>query len=137
MVASTGAIVVPTGRFSVIALSEELLDEHRVQRRALRRDSSRTEPMCIQDVLEASKEPLYVLMGRVVIRNLTDQPPERAIVHNGQNAEGTIIEFVGSDVTGKVRRHLVKMILGDACGRLFPPGLHPFLDGDEGNQDSL
>lgn len=48
-------------------------------------------PMSIQDGLETSKEPLDVFAGGIVVEHLVDQAMKRAVVHNGQYAEGTVV----------------------------------------------
>ena len=56
--------------------------------------------------LEPPQEPTDVLVRWIVIEYPVDQAAEPVIVHDGQDAEGAVIQFVGSDVTGEVREGL-------------------------------
>ena len=103
-------------------LAEDLDDGHWIERRTVGGDAGQVKPTSVQGLLEASKEPGDIFMGRVVVKNFVDQPLEGMVVHDGKNAERTIIQFICSNVAREARQRLVKIITGDTCdGPFFPP----------------
>ena len=53
--------------------------------------------------MESAEERLDVLVGRVVIEDLVEEPLESAVVDDREDAERTVIQLVGSDVAREVR----------------------------------
>lgn len=106
-------------------LAEYFSDGRWVERRTVGRNARESEPTSVQGLLEAPEEPGDIFMGWIMVKHFVDQPPERVVVYNGENAERAVIQFVGGDVAREVRQGLVKIITGDACDRPFSPQLQP------------
>lgn len=106
-------------------LAKDFNDRSWIERRAVGRNSGEGERTGVQSRLEASEEPRDIFMSRVMVKHLVDQPPERVVINNGQNAERAVIQFVRGDIAREVRQGSVKIITGDACDRPFPPPLQP------------
>jgi hypothetical protein len=72
-------------------------------------------------VLETPEKAAYVPTRRIVIQHLIDQSVEVVIIHNGQHAKGAIVQFVGRDTAGKVRKHPLQVVALDGGFSLFSP----------------
>lgn len=100
-------------------------DRLRIQRRAVGRDPLEGQAPRLQGRVESAEERLDVLVGRVVIENLVDDPLEGAVIDDREDAEGSVIQFIGSDVAREVRQGPVEVIGVDPSRRLFPPRPRP------------
>jgi hypothetical protein len=108
--------------------------EHRTQRLRIKRrtiggDAQQGQFTVVQRLLESAQERLDVLVIRIVIEHLVDEPLKGAVVDDGQDSERTVIQFVGGDVAGEVSQGPIEVVAVHLIGRLFPPGLYPVLDG--------
>src|SRR5262249_18002370 len=67
-----------------------------------------------------------IIVGGIVIQNLIEDALVAPVIDYGQNAEGTIIEFIGGHIARKIRQGPVKEGRGPARLRLFfpPPPPH-------------
>ena len=106
-------------------LAKDLGDGNRIERGAVRSNAGQRKLMGVQSLLEAPKEPDDIFMSRVMVKNIIDQSSERMVVHNGKNAERTIIQLIRGNVARKARQGLVKIITGDICDRSFSPQPRP------------
>src|SRR5256885_16569533 len=64
-------------------------------------------------------------MGRIVIQHVIEDALIAAIIDRGENAEGSIIELIGSHIPGKIRQGPIKEVRIHARLRLFSPPLRP------------
>jgi hypothetical protein len=74
----------------------------RIQGGGIRRDPEQGLGLAIERLLESPKETNDVLVVRIMIQDFVHQAVETAVVNDGQHAERTIVEFVGSDIPGEV-----------------------------------
>ena len=81
--------------------------------------------MSIQYLPETLKKAGYVRMRGIVVKNFIIQTLELVVVHNKQDTEGTIIQFVSGDITGKVRQDIVKIFALDGAFNFFSPSTRP------------
>ena len=106
-------------------LAEDGGDRLGIQRRAVGRDPLEGQAARLQGRVESAEERLDVLVGRVVIEDLVEEPLEGAVVDDREDAEGTVIQLVGSDVAREVRQGPAEIIGVDPSRRLFPPRPRP------------
>ena len=101
---------------------EDLGQGRRVEIGAVGGDPLERQPSSGQFLSEASQEVLDVVLGRVVVQDLVDQPLESPVVDDGQDAEGAIVEFVGGDVAGEALKRPVEIgVLEMGLSSFFPP----------------
>ena len=72
-----------------------------------------------EGVLKTREKLPNVLVGRVVIEHLIDEPFETAVIDKRQHTERSIVEFIGGDVAGEVRECPVEIVSGDPFRRFF------------------
>jgi hypothetical protein len=60
-------------------------------------------------------------MVGIVVQNLVEEPFEGAVVHDGQDAEGPIIQFIGCDIPGEISQNPVQIRGDDSPLGFFPP----------------
>ncbi|MEJ7640303.1 MAG: recombinase family protein [Singulisphaera sp.] len=100
-------------------------DRPGIERRAVGRDPLEGKAPRLQGRVESAQERLDVRVGRVVIEDLVDEPLEGAVVDDREDAEGPVIQFIGSDVAREVRQGPVEIVGVDPSRRLFPPRPRP------------
>jgi hypothetical protein len=71
--------------------------------------------------LKASEKAPDVLVGRVVIEDLIEEPFEPAVIDNGQHTEGPVVEFVGGDIAREVIERPSEVIPRYSRCRFFSP----------------
>ena len=113
--------------------------EHRPQRlgiqgRAIGGDAVQRQAAQPQGHPEAVEERRDVLVIGIVIEHLVQEPFEGAVVDDGQDAKRAVVQLVDRDVAREVSQAPVEIARPHLPGRLFPPGLHPVLDGGEGDK---
>ncbi len=107
-------------------LTEDRGDRTRIERRAVGRDPlARASPARLQRGLKAVEERHDVLVSRVVVEDLVDQPLEGPVVDDREDAERPIIQLVGRDIAREVRQSPVEVVGVDPSVRLFPPRPRP------------
>jgi hypothetical protein len=72
-----------------------------------------------------------------MLEDCAPQPFKGAVVDEGQDIERAIVQLVDGNVAGKVSQGPVQIVGVHLAGRLFSPGLHPVLDGGEGNEHAV
>jgi hypothetical protein len=93
-----------------------------IQGRAIGGDAPERQSSGFEGFMETPEKRRYVGFGGVVIQDFVSQPPEMAVVHDGQHAVGPVVEFIGGDVAREVGQRLIQVIGGDASeGPFFPP----------------
>src|SRR5262245_45958651 len=105
--------------------AENLGDRFRVQRGGIRGDAAQSQTALFKTGVKAPEKRLDIFMAGVVIQNLEKQTLEGAIVDNGQNAEGTVVQFISGDVAGEIAQRPVKVTALHLTGRLFSPRPRP------------
>ena len=75
----------------------------------------------VNGCLEASEKAPDVLVGRVVIEDLIDEPFEPAVIDHGQHTEGPVVEFVGGDIAREVVERPGEVIPRHSRCRFFSP----------------
>ena len=105
--------------------TEDRGDRLGIQRRTVGRDPLEDQPARLQGQLEAAEERLDVLGGRIAVEDLVGEPLEGAVVDDRQDAERSVIELVGGDVTREVRECPIEVVGVDPSRRLFPPRPRP------------
>ena len=118
-------------------LTEDRGDRLGIQRRAVGRDPLEGQSARLQGGMEAAEERLDVLVGRVVVEDLVDEPLEGAVVDDREDAERAVIQLVGGDIAREVGQGPVEIVGVDPSRRLFPPGLDPVLDRGVGDEDAV
>jgi hypothetical protein len=101
--------------------AEDLGNRLRIQLRAVGGDPAKGQPAAGQGRPEAAEESPDIPLGRVVVEDLVAQPLEGAVIDDGQDAEGPVVEFISGDVPGEAVEGPIEVIVPDAMGRLFPP----------------
>jgi hypothetical protein len=71
--------------------------------------------------MEAAEERLDVLGGGVVVQDLEGEPLEGVVIDDRQDAERSVIELVGCEVTREVRECPVEVLGPGLLRRLSPP----------------
>ena len=106
--------------------TEDHGDRLGIQRRSIGRDPLEDQASRLQGLVEAAEERLDVLVGRVVVQDPVGEPLEGAVIDARQDAERSVMKFVGCDVTEEVRECPIEMIGIDPQRRLFPPASTQF-----------
>jgi len=106
-------------------VAEYLGDGDRIEWGTIRGDASQGQLPGAEDGLETPEEPPNVIVGRIMIKNLIEDSLERVVVHDGENAEGAVVQLVRGDVAGEARQRLVKILADDVFGGLFSPPIRP------------
>src|SRR4029077_8220356 len=101
--------------------SEDLGNRLRIQLRAVGGDPAQGQPAAGQGRPEAAEESPDIPLSRVVVEDLVAQPLEGAVIDEGQDAEGSVVQFISGDVPGEAVEGPIEVIVPDAMGRLFPP----------------
>jgi hypothetical protein len=101
--------------------AEDLGNRLRIQLRAVGGDPAKGQPAAGQGRPEAAEESPDIPPSRVVVEDLVAQPLEGAVIDDGQDAEGPVVEFISGDVPGEAVEGPIEVIVPDAMGRLFPP----------------
>ena len=57
---------------------------------------------CLQNCLKASKKGDHILVVGIMVENLKKQTLESAVVNDGEDAKLPIVQFVSSQIAGKV-----------------------------------
>ena len=76
---------------------------------------------CRQGRFESPEKRTDVIVVRIMIQDLIEDPFVAAIIHCRQNAVGAIIHFIGGDIARKIRQGPVKEVRVQARLRLFFP----------------
>ena len=92
-----------------------------IQRRAVRGDTQQLQPAQSQCHPKAVEEGRDVLVIRIVVKYLKQEPFESAVVHNGQDTERAIVQLVSRDVPREVSQAPVEVGRPHLPGCLFPP----------------
>ena len=101
---------------------ENFCNRQRVQRGRIGGDATQGEAALLKKTLEFSEERPDVLVRRIMIEDLVADASEGAVVHDGQDAIGAVVKFVGRDVTGEVGQGPIKIgPLDLTCRFFFPP----------------
>jgi len=86
--------------------TEDLRNRRRIQRRTIRGNALKAQAAA----------------GQPMIEDLVDQPLKVAVIHDGQDAVRSVVEFVRGDVAVEVRQGGVEVVSRDAFfGSFFPP----------------
>ena len=94
-------------------------------------------PRSCRAIRKRRKKAVMSLVIRGVIKHLVQEPFEGVVVDDGQDAKRPIIQLIDRDVPREVRQAPVEIARPHLPRRLFPPGLHPVLDGGEGNKHAV
>ena len=109
-------------------VAEDCGDRLGIKRRAITGDPLEGQTAGRQGPLEAAEQRHDVLVNRIAVEDLVEQPLEGAVVDDREDAEGSVIQLVNGDEAREVRQCPVEMLGIDPPRRLFPPGLDPVLD---------
>ena len=81
----------------------------------------RVKPRVCEGRVESAEERLDVLVRRIVIEDLVGEPLEGAVVDDREDAEGSVIQLVGSDVAREVRQSPVEIVGRRSVAPPFSP----------------
>jgi hypothetical protein len=85
-------------------LSDDFRDGAGIQGRAVCGDRVHGQTARVQVSPKRTKKGGDIDLGEIMIKPLVEQPLEGAVVHNGQNAERPVIEFIRRQITGDAER---------------------------------
>ena len=102
-------------------LAENLRDRHGIQGRRIGRDATQCEAALLQHGLEFSEESTDVVVVGSVIQDLIAETFEIAVIDDRQDAEWSVVQFVGGDVAGEVGEGPIKISVFDLPSRFFFP----------------
>src|SRR5262249_28883891 len=91
-----------------------------VKRRTVRRDAGDTQAAPVQLRLEIAQKGEDVVLCRVVVEDPEGQAIVPAVVHNREDAEGTVVDLIDSQVGGEAGQRLVEVGGLDAAPLFFP-----------------
>src|SRR5215813_2973846 len=106
-------------------IPEHLYEGGGIERRAIGRDTEEGQVACRQGRFESPEKRPDVIVGGIVIQDVIEEPLVAAIIDSGENAEGTIIQFIGGDIARKICQGPVKEGRVQARLRLFFPPPRP------------
>ena len=106
-------------------VAKDIQNRLRIHGRTVGRDPLELQTTAIEDPLESSEEVQHVLVRWVVVEDVVDEPLEAAVVHDRQHAKRTIVEFVGSDVSGELAKSPIQVVSRDARFAFFSPTPRP------------
>ncbi len=106
-------------------VAEDLQNGLRIQSGTVGGDPLELQASVIEDLLEAPEELQDVLVRGVMVEDVEDEPLETAVVHDREHAEGTVVEFVGGNVSGELAKSPVQVVTLDARSAFFPPTPRP------------
>lgn len=92
-----------------------------IQRRRVSCDGTDLEATLLQSRLETLEKRDDVGMRGIVVQHLISQTLESAIVYNGQDTEGAVVEFIRRDVAGEVGQSPVQVADVEFWDCLFSP----------------
>src|SRR4051812_2569890 len=101
--------------------AEDLGNRLRIQLRTVGGDPTEGQAAAGQSRLEPPEELADITVSRGVVQDLVAEPREGAIVDDRQDAEGTVVQLVSSDVAGEAVEGPIEVVGPDSPGRLFPP----------------
>src|SRR5262245_46754933 len=96
-----------------------------IEGRAIGREAAEGQVTCRQGRFEPPEKGPDIIVGGIVIQDVIEDPLVAAIINGGKNAEGTIIEFIGSHIARKIYQRPAKEIGVHASLRLFSPQPRP------------
>jgi hypothetical protein len=109
----------------VLGLGEQVLDDRRIQRRAIRGDPPNLQAASVQLRLELPEERPDVVLRGVVFQNPIEEPLEGAVIDDAEHAEGPVVQFIGGEVPAEGFQGLVEILPFDAALAFFPPPPRP------------
>src|SRR5205823_3814039 len=92
---------------------------------AIGRDAEEGQVAYRQGRVQTPQERPDVVVGGIVIQDVIEDALVAAIIDRGQNAEGALIQFIGSHIARKIRQRPVKEVGVHARLRLFSPQPRP------------
>lgn len=87
----------------------QLLEYLRVKPRTIGGDAAHLQPASLQLSLEPPQESADIVVSRVVVEDSEGQAVVPAVVHDREDAEGTVIDFVDGQVAGEASQRLVEV----------------------------
>src|SRR6266567_2594657 len=106
-------------------LSENLSEGQGRERRAIGRDAEKGQVACRQGRLESPEKRPNVLVVRIVVQDVREDPLVAAIIDGGEHTEGAVIELIGGHIPGKVSQRPIQKVGVHARPRLFFPPPRP------------
>jgi hypothetical protein len=100
-------------------------DRNRIQRRAIRGDALHGQTAGIEGCSEPAEQGSDVVVGWVVVKDFVEQTLVHAVVHDGQDAKGAVVQLVNGDVAGEAVQHHLEVVIPDALLTFFPPRPRP------------
>ena len=100
-----------------------------IERRAIGGDTPQCQVTRLQSAFEPTEKSSDVLVGGIVVSDVIEEALVTAIIDRGENAEGTVIEFIGSDVARKGFQRPVQKRTAHVPLRLFFPQPPPSFGG--------
>ena len=121
----------------VLNRAEDLVNRLRIQLRTVGGDPVDGQPAARQDHLEPPEERPDIPVSRVVVQDLVAQPFEGAVVDDRQDTEGAVVQLVSGEIPGEAVEGPIEVVVSIRATAFFSPGLHPVLDGGEGDEDPM
>src|SRR5262249_6994172 len=106
-------------------LPEHLPEGCRREGRAIGGDTAEGQAACYQGRVQTPQKGPDIIMGGIVIQHLIEDALVAPVIDYGQNAEGTIREFIGGHIARNIRQGPVKEVRVQARLRLFFPQPRP------------
>src|SRR5215471_19027604 len=106
-------------------LPEYLPEGCRIERRAIGGDTAEGQVACHQGRFQPPEKRSDVVVGGIVIQDVIEDALVAAIIDGGKNAEGAVIELIGSHIPRKICQRPVQEVGIHARLRLFSPQPRP------------
>ena len=82
----------------MLHLPEHRPEGCRIERRAIGRDAQQRQVACCEGRLQPTEKRPDVVVGGIVIQDVIEEALVAAVIDGGEYAEGTVIEFIGSNI---------------------------------------